>query len=172
MGRPKRVSKIRIDGDVAYVELTKGYEAMIDVADVPLVEGLSWAASVQRTTVYAVHNYADEGGQRACLRMHRVVVDAPVDKQVDHRDCNGLNNRRANLRLATGSQNQWNKPKYSSNKSGYKGVSWYAPYGKWEAKVQSHGVRYSLGYHDTPEEAYEAYCEAARRLHEGFFNGG
>ena len=37
---------IRIDGDVAYVTLTKGYLAMIDTADTHFVAGWNWRALV------------------------------------------------------------------------------------------------------------------------------
>ncbi len=54
--------KIRIDGAVAYVPLTRGYEAIIDIADVQLVCDWNWRADVDMHTVYAVRGFRT-GGQ-------------------------------------------------------------------------------------------------------------
>jgi hypothetical protein len=54
MGRPNPERPIRIDGPVAYVPLTKGYEAIIDAEDVPVVAPYPWSAMVAGKNVYAV----------------------------------------------------------------------------------------------------------------------
>ena len=88
--------------------------------------------------------------------------------QIDHRDLNKANNCWENLRLATGTQNQYNRPKTANNRSGYKGVSFKKREGKWEAKIKEGKNRHHLGYFATPEEAHAAYAEAALRLHGDF----
>lgn len=90
----------------------------------------------------------------------------PLD--LDHEDNDPSNNRIANLRPATGSQNQGNKRKPRSNTSGYKGVSWFKykhkDGGKWHAQIMKAGKRVHLGFFDDPEQAHAAYVEAAQRL--------
>lgn len=92
----------------------------------------------------------------------------PSDLLVDHIDGDPHNNRLANLRLATSRQNQCNQKTRSDNTSGLKGVSWSEERQKWQTGIQVNGKRIALGRFNTKEEAYAAYCEAARRLHGEF----
>jgi hypothetical protein len=77
---------------------------------------------------------------------------------IDHIDQNKLNNKIENLREITNSENQHNKGLNRNNSSGYKGVSWKRNHKKWRAGVQVNKKEIHLGYYDTPEEAYKAYC--------------
>lgn len=87
---------------------------------------------------------------------------------IDHINGDSLDNRIVNLREADDYQSAWNKSKLSTNKSGYKGVSLKKKSGRWVAQISYRGKKMFLGYHDTPEEAYKAYCEAAIKLHGEF----
>lgn len=103
--------------------------------------------------------------------VHRLVWAAlrgvwPVE--VDHIDGDKSNNRPANLREASRSQNECNKTVKSNNTSGYKGVGWHKCKDRWRAYIQIDGRQISLGYHDTPELAHRAYCGAASKLHGEF----
>lgn len=95
-------------------------------------------------------------------------MEPPAGIDIDHRDGNSLNNRRANLRLATHAQNQHNRKAYATNTSGYKGVSYYRPTGKWVARIELKGKCKGLGYFFTPEAAHAAYIAAAKELHGEF----
>jgi hypothetical protein len=104
---------------------------------------------------------------------HRIIwlmqtAKDPSDLLVDHIDGDPHNNRLANLRLATSRQNQCNQKTRSDNTSGLKGVSWSEERQKWQTGIQVNGKRIALGRFNTKEEAYAAYCEAARRLHGEF----
>ena len=88
----------------------------------------------------------------------------PVN-QIDHRNRIKHDNRLKNLREATNAQNKQNLSMLKTNTSGYKGVSWYSPTGKWKAQIQVDGKNRSLGYFATPKEASEAYKRAKRELH-------
>lgn len=164
---------IRIEGDVAYVPLTKGYVAIIDVEDVPLVEGWNWTALVQDGTVYA-YRRATRGadGKQAAIRMHRVIMGDPLGLLVDHCDGNGLNNRRrgeaGNLRVATQSQNGMNSRPMRGKRSALKGAAWDAERGKWRSDIMVNGQRKYLGHHATETAAHAAYCNAAAELHGEF----
>ena len=81
--------------------------------------------------------------------------------QIDHRDLDKGNNRIANLREATPSQNHGNMAIYKSNTSGRKGVTWCKQRKKWHARIRVRGLRINLGHHDDLEAAHAAYCAAA-----------
>ena len=163
----KRLRPIRIEGNLAYVPLTHGYEAVIDAADAHLVDKYNWYAATGRKTVYGAR--ADcSGPKQRMVRLHRQIMGEPDGLQVDHRDGDGLNNRRSNLRVATNSQNTCNQAIRRSNSSGYKGVHKHKD--KWRADISRDGRRRFLGLHDTPEAAHAAYCKASAELH-GEFGG-
>ncbi|MEI2684259.1 HNH endonuclease [Erwinia aphidicola] len=83
---------------------------------------------------------------------------------IDHIDGNKKNNRIANLRLATRSQNNHNAPPNRKNTSGYRGVYFNKNAKKWMAMIIYKGERMYLGYHHTPELAAMAYQEASQKL--------
>ena len=85
---------------------------------------------------------------------------------VDHADCNGLNNRWSNLRLATKAQNAANVGASKANTSGFKGVS--AKAGRWRATIYIGGKQKALGTFDTAAEAHVAYAKAAAAVHGPF----
>ena len=164
---PRKRRPIRIEGDVAYVPLTHGYEAAIDIADVPLVEGVSWFACIGTHTVYAVCTDRS-GGQQRRLRMHRVLAGSASCPHVDHKDGDGLNNRRNNLRPATKEQNAQNARFRRDNTSGFKGAFLDRRRNKWEARIKANGESRFLGYFHTAEAAHTAYCRASAELHGEF----
>jgi HNH endonuclease/AP2 domain len=159
---------IRIEGDLAYVPLTKGYEAIIDAADVPLVEGVNWTLHTggRGGKIYAYRK--GPSPERRTLRLHRVLLDAAEGVEVDHRDGDGLNNRRSNLRLATSSQNKCNQKRRKDNTSGFRGVVWDKQAKRWYAYIKLHGKRKLLGRFHSPEEAHEAYKKASAEVHGEF----
>jgi hypothetical protein len=156
---PRKVRPIRIEGNIAYVPLTQGYEAIIDASDAPLVSDVNWCACHDSGHVYAMGNRQ---------RMHRVIMAAPPGVEVDHIDRNGLNNTRTNLRLATKAENARNRGAKRGTVSGYKGVYWNKERRMWYATICVDGRQVFLGRHDTAEEAHAAYCEASDRLHGEF----
>lgn len=92
--------------------------------------------------------------------------DIPDDLFIDH--INGIrsDNRICNLRLATRTQNGENRKKLAKNNTScFRGVSLKKSTGKWIAGIKKNGVRIHLGYFQTKEEAYKAYCAAAVKLH-------
>lgn len=88
-----------------------------------------------------------------------VTGEDPVDF-IDHKDGDRDNNRFKNLRKATNSQNQANA-NWSTNTSGFKGVSWQASRGKWYARITIDGKAINLGRYYSLSEAAKAYRRAA-----------
>lgn len=162
----KPLRRIRIVGNIAYVPLTQGYEAIIDASDAHMASQFTWRASVRSRQVYAVTSISDKSGKQRALYLHRAIANAQDGLDVDHISGNGLDNRSVNLRVATRSQNAQNQRRRSDNRSGYKGV--HAHNGKWRAMIYLKGKGYSLGLHDTAEDAYEAYKAASKEMHKSF----
>lgn len=159
------IRQIRIEGNIAYVPLTRGYEAVIDKDDIDLVSGKNWHAIVTPWTVYAARKNKKEGSKS----MHSVIFGPlPNGMEIDHIDCNGLNNMKSNLRAASKSQNQRNKKIQKNNSSGFKGVSFDKKNKKWIAFISVKKRAINLGRYRTPDLAHEAYKNAAMRLYGDF----
>lgn len=164
---------IRVEGHLAYVPLTQGYEAIIDVADVPMVSGCNWGALVVRRndgsirTVYAQRRIGGRKSQKT-VYLHRVLLPSPEDIHIDHIDGNGLNNCRSNLRQATRVQNMCNQRLRVDNQSGAKGVFMMKLRGKWTARIAVNGRKKCLGSFNCRTAAAIAYAKASRDLHGEF----
>jgi hypothetical protein len=164
---PIKIRPIRTCGDVAYVPLTQGYEAIIDAADVMLLDAYNWHAAVLGCTAYAQR--CDRSGARPrTVLMHRIIMGEPDGLQVDHLDGDGIHNRRKNLRLATSSQNNQNRRITNSNTSGFKGVYLSKTIGKWCAQITISHKQKHLGTFTSPEEAHAAYRRASKKYHGEF----
>lgn len=161
------VRAIRIEGEVAFVPLTRGYEAIIDAADVPLIQGRNWMALRRGRNIYAGRSVW-ANGTNECELMHRTIYGARPDAFVDHQDGDGLNNRRKNLRSATRSQNAMNAEGHIDSTSGVKGVHWSKRHGRWKSEICANGKRKHIGLFDTVEDAAAAYAQAASDLHGEF----
>jgi hypothetical protein len=151
------------DQDTIEVPLTKGYAAIIDKEDAHLVLPYKWQANVKHPKTGQI--YAQRKIDGKITGMHRVIAGAKPGEQVDHRDRDGLNNRRANLRVCTVMQNRQNNPLYSVNPTGLRGVV-PAPGrdGVWRASISVDGKYTFLGHYDSPEKAALAYDYACRKL--------
>jgi len=137
------------------ITLTRGKIALVDDDDFEWLSKFRWRAYRNQCGCW----YARRG--ESSIFMHREILGEPLGVEVDHRDGDGLNNQRYNLRLATHSQNLCNRGKQRNNTSGYKGVSWFKRVGKWHARIQINGRDKHLGYFDILEEAARAYNVAA-----------
>lgn len=169
---------VRIEGDVAYVPLTQGYEAVVDASDVPLVLGKNWFAQVARRrdgsirSVYALTQLRREDGKQRPERMHRVILGLENDTEGDHADGDGLNNRRDNLRPATHTENGFNGRRRRDNTSGFRGVSRDDRKGLWRARIRVARKLIHLGWFSDPLEAAAAYADASVKYHGAFANVG
>lgn len=136
-------------------EITVGDRvALVDDCDYELVSSYHWRLSsgACQSTRYA-RAWA-HGGQRQEIRMHRLILGLTGSfPHVDHKNGDGLDNRRENLRAATHRQNGANAKKPRNNTSGYKGVSLSKADGTYSAAIAG---RY-IGRYSTAEEAARAY---------------
>ncbi len=149
---------------VAEIPLTKGMVAIVDDGDVAILNPYSWCASYRRGGIWYASGLVD--GKR--MDMHRFLMNAP-NGWVDHRNHDGLDNRRANLRIATPSQNIANSRKHGTTTSSrYKGVSLFKRTGQWTAQIGK--PKRHLGYFATEESAALAYDRAAIEVWGEFAN--
>ncbi len=145
------------------IPLTQGKFALVDDVDFEKLSKYKWHAAKHRNTYYA---------RRKCksmnypVRMHREIMGLIYKdgKQTDHRDGNGLNNQKYNLRICSNAENARNAVKQANNTSGYKGVTWNKPSKKWMAQIESGGKDYNLGRFIDKTEAAKAYDAKAKEL--------
>lgn len=163
----------KIDGVYCRViKLTKGFFTIVEESDYKFLMQWKWFASTskKRNAVYAVRNSEEKDGVKHHIKMHRHIMGLAYgdDREVDHENCNGIDNRRDNLRIVSHMENRWNVGKFRNNTSGYKGVSWCHWKEKWVARIGVDGKYIRLGYSDDPEEAYKLVCDAAIKYHQQF----
>lgn len=164
-----QIPRICACSDHAFVSLTKGYLAIFDVLDIPIItRSDNWWALVKDKTVYAMRTHHLGNKKKKNIRMHRDILGLNDELQTDHRDGCGLNNRRRNLRPATHAQNQQNSTAQRGSSSIYKGVAWDAERQKWDACIQANLVGVVLGQFDSEVAAALAYDHAALQYHGEF----
>ena len=140
------------------IPLTKGRFALVDDSTYSDLIKHNWHFTSQG---YAAATMTING-RRQLITMHRLLVGAQPGQIVDHKNGDRLDNRRANLRLATAAQNQHNRKPNANTLSDFKGVTRFRD--RWQARIRVNGKRLHLGYYDTAREAAEIYDTAARRF--------
>ena len=144
------------------IQLTRGQVSLVDDEDYERANKYKWhtARSEPNGKPY-VKTTKQANNKKKNIRLHRFIISAKDGEEVDHINGDTLDNRRCNLRICTHSQNMANTGAYSTNTSGYKGVSFEKSTAKWRAGIMRGGKHYSLGLHTTPELAAIAYNKAA-----------
>ena len=154
------------------IDLTQGKVALVDDADYEFLNQWKWHAGTQGSlyTFYAIRQLSVAGGKQRHELMHRLILGLkPSDKrQCDHRDRNGLNNQRSNLRACTRTQNQQSSRKRTGSTSRYKGVCWDSNGGKWRSQVYVKKRQIHLGCFVSETDAARAYDAAALRYYGSF----
>ena len=150
------------------IPLTQGKFAIVDPEDYDRLARHKWFAMRSRRGFYAIRMAEAKGpnGTRKKIRMHRQILHVPPGKFIDHINHNGLDNRKANLRIVTNLQNSWNKRKQKGNYSSrYKGASWSKRAGKWHTEIYCRGTKIFIGYFDDEKKAARAYDAKATELY-------
>jgi hypothetical protein len=164
------------------IPLTQGRYAIVDPADYPRLSRYKWrlCRTKGKNALYAERSIRLPNGKYSRILMHRQIMEKinsnlryttynrrTTNLVIDHMNGDGLDNRRANLRLATVAQNAWNSKKRNS-RSGYKGVWFAADKGLWRAAIVYHGRRIHLGYFKDKIAAAKAYDAAAIKYYKQF----
>jgi len=155
----RKVRQLIIKNDYAIVPLTQGQFATIDLCDVERVSNYNWYAHWNKKALYAKTKiYGNK------IRLHRFILDITDPKiQVDHRDGDGLENRRFNIRVCSNQQNLWNQQSRRGS-SQFKGVSWSKETKKWIAQIGYNNKVIYLGLYNDEKIAAQAYNEKAKEL--------
>jgi hypothetical protein len=147
------------------VEVRHGLVALIDDEDWEAVSVHDWRAMFSNGRPYAYSLPRKYFGSHR-LSMHRLIMQPMVGVEVDHVSGDTLDNRRANLRVASHAENMRNRKTHRNNTSGFKGV--YRAGERWRAQLCIDSKNVCIGRFDTAREAAEAYDRSAR-LHYGDF---
>jgi len=154
------------------IPLTKGYVALVSDEDFECVNAHKWYAEVDSHTVYASRSSSRRLGKRTMIKMHRFIMGVTDPTiEVDHKNHDGLNNQRENLRVCFRSQNMSNTRKRQGTSSQFKGVTWQeqdGKSGKWKAQIRLNKRQTYLGLFSDPIDAAMAFDDAARQ-HFGAF---
>ncbi|MEK6884406.1 MAG: HNH endonuclease [Nanoarchaeota archaeon] len=148
------------------IKLTQGKYALVDNEDFERLNQFKWCFNGR----YAVRSiYNPKNKKWEIWYMHWSIIGKPPQKtETDHINCNGLDNRKENLRIVTQNENRMNRGKQKNNTSGFKGVAWYKDYKKWTARIMANGVSMYLGVFDDKNKAAKAYNDASKKYHKEF----
>jgi hypothetical protein len=159
----------RIEG---VVFLPIGFEALtvIDEADLVTISGWKLTIHVDQNgrRYVAARRYVE--GRRESVPVHRLILGLVKgdDHVADHIDGDGLNNCRANLRIATRSNNMWNRKPNRISTSQFKGVGFYPSKNCWRSRIKANGKVKHIGYFTSEIDAAKAYDIIAGELHGEF----
>lgn len=143
---------------VKLIPLTQGKHAIVDASDYEWLNQWRWCAwTPDKRTFYAKRGVVRDG-KDVQIFMHVVVFG---EKMVDHKDRNGLNNCRSNLRESNKSTNGANRGPNKNNTSGFKGVSFFKATNRWKASLMVRGATFHLGYFLDKVEAAKEYDRRA-----------
>lgn len=144
------------------IQLSQGKFALVDDEDFEKINQYKWHYdNNRRRDGYAV---AQTGYKGKKIYMHRFIVNAQKEQEIDHIDGNKLNNQKSNLRVVTRSQNNYNQRPQINASSKFKGVTWHKKAQKWMATIHTKDNKIYLGVFTEEAEAAKAYNKIAKEL--------
>lgn len=154
------------------IKLTQGKVALVDDDMFEYLSRWKWFADKHRYTFYAVRNLPRIlGEKRSMMQMHRIIMNVTDKKiKVDHRNRNGLDNCKSNLRLATISENNANRKAAKNSTSKFLGVHFHKCSNKWIASIKKNGKVHYMGIFASEQEAAKVYDAKAKEFHGDFAN--
>jgi hypothetical protein len=146
------------------IKLTQGAVAKVDDEDYEWLKRFRWHLHRSGKRTWYARRFSGDRG----IMMHNEILSPLPGVVVDHINHNGLDNRRANLRLCMPADNVRNSRPRKNSSSKYKGVSWDRNSKKWRARISRAGVEYYLGCFTNQIEAAFAYDDRAREFRDAF----
>lgn len=133
----------------------KGQQFLFDLEDFDIIKGYTWTINKG----YVVTNF-----KQHTISMHRLIMNPDKNLTIDHINHNKTDNRKANLRICTQSNNLKNQSKRRDNKSDIIGVSWNTKDKRWRAKITKNKQYYFLGNFINKEDAIKARLKAEKEM--------
>lgn len=132
-----------------------GSQFFFDLEDYEKIKKYKWYSNT--------NGYIATQTDKKYLQLHRLIMNAEPDQQVDHIHHNIKDCRKSELRIVTASQNMQNKRIYKNNSSGKTGVSFHKRTHKWIANIQVNKKRISLGSFDNINDAIASREQAEKK---------
>lgn len=145
------------------ISLTRGLFCIVDESDYEELCKFKWHSLHAKGCFYAARKVKNK-----IILMHRQLIGAKKGEIVDHINGDKMDNRRCNLRVCNGSQNQMNRKLTHNSKSGFKGVTWFGRDGKWRSYITHKRKFIHIGYFNSKEDAALSYDNMARQLFGAF----
>ncbi len=149
------------------IQLTQNKYTIVDDEDYKYLNQFNWYAHNKSEYWTALRMY-----KRKLILMHRIIMNCPKNKIIDHINGNSLDNRKENLRICTQSQNISNSKLSKRNKSGFKGVYQTKNKKKWLSLISINSKTKNLGLFSNKLEAKDAYTKAAKEYFGEFYSEG
>jgi HNH endonuclease/AP2 domain len=150
------------------IYLGEGKWTLLDVKDYYRLRIFKWIIYGNGTNLYAVRHQLIEPNKTKTVYMHREIMNPPAGLVVDHRNCDGLDNRKDNLRFATHAQNTRNRRKKKNASSQFLGVYFNKEKSTWDSQIMHNGKKIWVGRFKTEIDAARAYDAAALKYHKEF----
>lgn len=149
------------DYTMKLIPLTQGKFAIVDNGKYEWLNQWKWCAHKNGNNYYAVRKDGN-----SIVKMHREILGLKKgdNKNTDHRNHNGIDNRIINLRICSRFQNQHNRSIEIGGTSKYKGVSRQKDANKWVVYITFNNRRIYLGCFDDEVDAAESYDAKAKEL--------